>query len=79
MLNVSKTIQQQYLREGSQNEVYLPFGVRQQIDKKIREKNVDETLFNDAIKHVEQILKNDPYVRFLQSKAYTQLLSKLTR
>lgn len=79
MFNMGRTIQQQYLREGSHNEVYLPFGVRSAIDKNIREKTVDETLFDDAVKHVEQILKNDPYVRFLQSKSYTQLLSKLTR
>ncbi|KAI6171761.1 Peptidase M23 domain-containing protein [Aphelenchoides besseyi] len=60
------------------NQVYLPFGVRQQIEKRVRDKDVDETLFDDAVKHVEQILKNDPYVRFLQSNAYTQLLAKLT-
>ncbi|KAI6189325.1 Regulator of G-protein signaling rgs-3 [Aphelenchoides fujianensis] len=78
MLNLGRTIQQQYLREGSHTEVYLPFGVRQQIEKRVRDKEVDETLFDDAVKHVEQIL-NDPYVRFLQSNAYTQLLAKLTR
>ncbi|KAI6196331.1 hypothetical protein M3Y94_01096400 [Aphelenchoides besseyi] len=60
------------------NQVYLPFGVRQQIEKRVRDKDVDDTLFDDAVKHVEQILKNDPYVRFLQSNAYTQLLAKLT-
>ncbi|KAI6184702.1 Regulator of G-protein signaling rgs-3 [Aphelenchoides bicaudatus] len=79
MLNMGRTIQEQYLREGAHNEVYLPFGVRQQILKRIREKTVDETLFDDAVKHVEQILKNDPYVRFLQSKPYIQLMAKLTR
>lgn len=36
---------------------------------------VDETLFEDAIKHVEQVLRNDPYVRFLQSKEYQELLN----
>ncbi len=55
----------------------MPFGLRQRIDKKIRDKDVDETLFDDAVKHVEQILKNDPYVRFLQSTDYIDLLSRL--
>lgn len=55
----------------------MPFGLRQKIEKKIKEKDVDETLFDDAVKHVEQILKNDPYVRFLQSKEYQNLLEKL--
>ena len=48
--------------------MFLPFGLRQRVEKKIREKHVDETLFDDAVKHVEQILKNDPYVRFINSK-----------
>jgi hypothetical protein len=51
--------------------------MRQRIEKKIREKDVDETLFDESVKHVEQILKNDPYVRFLQSKDYNDLLAKL--
>uniref|UniRef100_A0A915DYL2 RGS domain-containing protein n=1 Tax=Ditylenchus dipsaci TaxID=166011 RepID=A0A915DYL2_9BILA len=77
MLNMGRTIQQQFLREGAHNEVFLPFGLRQRVEKKIKEKDVDETLFDDAVKHVEQILKNDPYVRFLQSKDYKELLAKL--
>ncbi|VDL87437.1 unnamed protein product [Nippostrongylus brasiliensis] len=35
-------------------EVFLPFGVRQVIERKIQEKDVDITLFDEAIKHVEQ-------------------------
>lgn len=58
-------------------QVFLPFGVRQLLEKRINEKDVDVTLFDDAIKHVEQVLKNDPYVRFLQSKEYSDLLDKL--
>ncbi|KAI1710080.1 regulator of G protein signaling domain-containing protein [Ditylenchus destructor] len=77
MLNMGKQIQLQFLKEGAPNEVFLPFGLRQKVDKRIKEKDVDETLFDDAVKHVEQILKNDPYVRFLQSKEYNQLLAKL--
>uniref|UniRef100_A0A0N4ZW79 RGS domain-containing protein n=1 Tax=Parastrongyloides trichosuri TaxID=131310 RepID=A0A0N4ZW79_PARTI len=77
MTNLGKNIQQQFLREGTHNEVFLPFGLRQTIEKKIQQKDVDITLFDEAIKHVEQILKNDPYVRFLQSKDYLNLLEKL--
>uniref|UniRef100_A0A1I8C130 RGS domain-containing protein n=1 Tax=Meloidogyne hapla TaxID=6305 RepID=A0A1I8C130_MELHA len=77
MLNMSRTIQQQFLREGAHNEVFLPFGLRQRVEKKIREKNVDDTVFDEAVKHVEQILKNDPYVRFINSKEYNDLLAKL--
>ncbi|KAF7637954.1 hypothetical protein Mgra_00002657 [Meloidogyne graminicola] len=77
MLNMSRTIQQQFLREGAHNEVFLPFGLRQRVEKKIREKNVDESVFDEAVKHVEQILKNDPYVRFINSKEYNDLLAKL--
>lgn len=58
-------------------QVFLPFGVRQFIEKKINDKDVDCTLFDEAIKHVEQVLKNDPYVRFLQSNEYIGLLEKL--
>nr|CAD2187571.1 unnamed protein product [Meloidogyne enterolobii] len=77
MLNMSRTIQQQFLREGAHNEVFFPFGLRQRVEKKIREKNVDDTVFDEAVKHVEQILKNDPYVRFINSKEYNDLLAKL--
>ncbi|CEF60013.1 Regulator of G protein signalling domain and Regulator of G protein signalling superfamily domain and Regulator of G-protein signalling, domain 1-containing protein [Strongyloides ratti] len=77
MANLGKNIQQQFLREGTHNEVFLPFGLRQTIEKKIQQKDVDITLFDEAIKHVEQVLKNDPYVRFLQSKEYLDLLEKL--
>uniref|UniRef100_A0A0N5BQ62 RGS domain-containing protein n=1 Tax=Strongyloides papillosus TaxID=174720 RepID=A0A0N5BQ62_STREA len=77
MSNLGKNIQQQFLREGTHNEVFLPFGLRQTIEKKIQQKDVDITLFDEAIKHVEQVLKNDPYVRFLQSKEYLDLLEKL--
>ncbi|KIH42378.1 hypothetical protein ANCDUO_27637, partial [Ancylostoma duodenale] len=58
-------------------QVFLPFGVRQVIEKKIQEKDVDISLFDEAIKHVEQVLRNDPYVRFLQSPQYLNLLAKL--
>ncbi|VDN02350.1 unnamed protein product [Thelazia callipaeda] len=77
MLNMGRNIQKQYLVEGTHNEIFLPFGVRQLIEKRIEEKDVDKTLFDDAVKHVEQILKNDPYVRFLQSSEYNNLLQKL--
>ncbi len=51
------------------------FPFRQAIDQKIRDRKIDGALFEDAVKHVEQVLRNDPYVRFLQSKEYTELLS----
>uniref|UniRef100_A0A914HEM1 RGS domain-containing protein n=1 Tax=Globodera rostochiensis TaxID=31243 RepID=A0A914HEM1_GLORO len=73
MQNMGRTIQQQFLREGAHNEVFLPFGLRQRVEKKIREKDADETLFDESVKHVELILKNDPYVRFLQSKEHKQI------
>uniref|UniRef100_A0A0M3HG60 DUF2179 domain-containing protein n=1 Tax=Ascaris lumbricoides TaxID=6252 RepID=A0A0M3HG60_ASCLU len=38
--------------------VFLPFGVRQFIEKKINDKDVDCTLFDEAIKHVEQKDRN---------------------
>ncbi|CAD5213960.1 unnamed protein product [Bursaphelenchus xylophilus] len=77
MQNMGKTIYNQYLREGAHNEIFLPFGVRQGVEKLLKEKEVDQHLFDNAIKHVEQLLKNDPYVRFLQSKEYNDLLAKL--
>ncbi|KIH57145.1 regulator of G protein signaling domain protein, partial [Ancylostoma duodenale] len=63
--------------EPWEQKVFLPFGVRQVIEKKIQEKDVDISLFDEAIKHVEQVLRNDPYVRFLQSPQYLNLLAKL--
>ncbi|VBB26495.1 unnamed protein product [Acanthocheilonema viteae] len=77
MLNMSRNIQKQYLVEGTTNEIFLPFGLRQVIDNRIETKNVDNTLFDEAVKYVEQVLKNDPYVRFLQSTEYNDLLDKL--
>uniref|UniRef100_A0A0R3RIL5 RGS domain-containing protein n=1 Tax=Elaeophora elaphi TaxID=1147741 RepID=A0A0R3RIL5_9BILA len=77
MLNMGRNIQKQYLVEGTANEIFLPFGLRQVIDSRIEAKDVDNTLFDEAVKHVEQVLKNDPYVRFLQSAEYNDLLVKL--
>ncbi|KAK6104853.1 Regulator of G protein signaling domain family protein [Brugia pahangi] len=77
MLNMGRNIQKQYLVEGTTNEIFLPFGLRQVIDNRIETKDVDSTLFDEAVKHVEQVLKNDPYVRFLQSTEYNDLLVKL--
>ncbi|CAD6192556.1 unnamed protein product [Caenorhabditis auriculariae] len=77
MLNLGKVILNTYLAEGTLNEVFLPFGVRQVIERRITDKDIDITLFDEAIKHVEQVLRNDPYVRFLQSDQYLGLLSKL--
>ncbi|KJH46739.1 regulator of G protein signaling domain protein [Dictyocaulus viviparus] len=76
-LNAGKSCLNTFLAEGANNEVFLPFGVRQVIERKIHDKDVDITLFDEAIKHVEQVLRNDPYVRFLQSPQYLNLLSKL--
>ncbi|VDM60408.1 unnamed protein product [Angiostrongylus costaricensis] len=76
-LNAGKSCLNTFLAEGANNEVFLPFGVRQVIEKKIHEKDVDISLFDEAIKHVEQVLRNDPYVRFLQSPQYLNLLAKL--
>uniref|UniRef100_A0A914RRN4 RGS domain-containing protein n=1 Tax=Parascaris equorum TaxID=6256 RepID=A0A914RRN4_PAREQ len=39
MLNMGRNIQKQYLVEGTHNEVFLPFGVRQFIEKKINDKD----------------------------------------
>ncbi|VDN43084.1 unnamed protein product [Gongylonema pulchrum] len=79
MLNMGRNIQKQYLVEGAHNEViyFCHSGVRQLIEKRINEKDVDSTLFDEAVKHVEQVLRNDPYVRFLQSTEYNDLLAKL--
>ncbi|VDL64372.1 unnamed protein product [Nippostrongylus brasiliensis] len=76
-LTAGKSCLNTFLAEGANNEVFLPFGVRQVIERKIQEKDVDITLFDEAIKHVEQVLRNDPYVRFLQSPQYLDLLAKL--
>ncbi|ETN75298.1 regulator of G protein signaling domain protein [Necator americanus] len=76
-LTAGKSCLNTFLAEGANNEVFLPFGVRQVIEKKIQEKEVDISLFDEAIKHVEQVLRNDPYVRFLQSPQYLNLLAKL--
>lgn len=76
-ITAGKSCLNTFLAEGANNEVFLPFGVRQVIERKIQEKDVDITLFDEAIKHVEQVLRNDPYVRFLQSPQYLELLAKL--
>uniref|UniRef100_A0A914VN64 RGS domain-containing protein n=1 Tax=Plectus sambesii TaxID=2011161 RepID=A0A914VN64_9BILA len=77
MANMGKQIQRQYLIEGSSNEVFLPFAVRQSVEQQLSgDKTVDRTLFDEAIKHVEQVLRNDPYVRFLQSPEYLELFDK---
>uniref|UniRef100_A0A0K0DR20 RGS domain-containing protein n=1 Tax=Angiostrongylus cantonensis TaxID=6313 RepID=A0A0K0DR20_ANGCA len=54
-LNAGKSCLNTFLAEGANNEVFLPFGVRQVIEKKIQEKDVDISLFDEAIKHVEQV------------------------
>ncbi|UMM18610.1 hypothetical protein L5515_014593 [Caenorhabditis briggsae] len=77
MNNLGRVILNTYLAEGTANEVFLPFGVRQVIERRIQDNNIDITLFDEAIKHVEQVLRNDPYVRFLQSAQYNTLLGKL--
>jgi len=77
MLNMARSIHDQFLKEGCTNEVFLPFGLRQNLIKRIKDKDVDLSLFEDAAKHVEQVLKNDPYVRFLASNNYRALLTKL--
>uniref|UniRef100_A0A7E4W4D2 RGS domain-containing protein n=1 Tax=Panagrellus redivivus TaxID=6233 RepID=A0A7E4W4D2_PANRE len=77
MQNMARSIHDQFLKEGCSNEVFLPFGLRQNLIKRIKDKDVDLTLFDEATKHVENVLKNDPYVRFLQSNNYKQLLEKL--
>ncbi|CAI5442525.1 unnamed protein product [Caenorhabditis angaria] len=77
MQNLAKVILNTYLAEGTLNEVFLPFGVRQVVERRINDKESDISLFDEAIKHVEQVLRNDPYVRFLQSSQYTNLLAKL--
>uniref|UniRef100_A0A1I7XT47 RGS domain-containing protein n=1 Tax=Heterorhabditis bacteriophora TaxID=37862 RepID=A0A1I7XT47_HETBA len=76
-LTAGKSTMNTFLAEGANNEVFLPFGVRQVIERKIQSKEVDITLFDEATKHVEQVLRNDPYVRFLQSPQYLGLLAKL--
>ena len=58
-------------------QVFLPHGVRNNLLKLIKEKDITATLFDDAIKYVEQVLRNDPYVRFLQSDTYKNLLSRI--
>ena len=47
------------------------------IERRVEDKDVDIAIFDEAVKHVEQILRNDPYVRYLQSPQYADLLSKL--
>ncbi|KAF8363616.1 rgs-3 [Pristionchus pacificus] len=68
-----------FLTEGTPNEVFLPFGTKQVIDARVLDEQIDITLFDEATKHVEQVLRNDPYVRFLQSAEYDNLCAKLTR
>ncbi|CAI4223146.1 unnamed protein product [Auanema sp. JU1783] len=79
MSNLAKVILNTYLAEGASNEVFLPFGVRQVIERRIEDKDVDISIFDEAIKHVEQVLRNDPYVRFLQSPQYMGLIAKLKK
>uniref|UniRef100_A0AC35G1A4 RGS domain-containing protein n=1 Tax=Panagrolaimus sp. PS1159 TaxID=55785 RepID=A0AC35G1A4_9BILA len=74
---MARSIYDQFLKEGIPNEVFLPHGVRNNLLRLIKEKEIDATLFDDAIKYVEQVLRNDPYVRFLQSDTYKDLLNRL--
>ena len=57
MVNLARVIMQTYLAEGASNEVFLPFGVRQVIQKRLDDNDIDLVLFDDAIKHVEQVLR----------------------
>ncbi|KAH7694422.1 Protein RGS-3 c, partial [Aphelenchoides avenae] len=75
--NVGRAIQSEYLLEGAHKEVHLPLGFRDRIAKKVREKAVDVTLFDEAVKHVEEKMKAENYTLFIQSKAYVELLQKL--
>ncbi|TMS35900.1 hypothetical protein L596_003192 [Steinernema carpocapsae] len=77
MQNMARSIFQEYFTEGTPNEIFLPYGMREMIARKVKNKEVDMTLFDGATKHIEEILKNDPYVRFLQSKEYRDLLDRL--
>ncbi|VDD96385.1 unnamed protein product [Enterobius vermicularis] len=77
MLSMAKNIQRQYLVEGTSHEVFLAFGIRQLIEKRIKDDDIDASLFDDAIKHVEKVLKTEPYHRFINSEEYKNLLHKL--
>ncbi|KAK0396222.1 hypothetical protein QR680_001625 [Steinernema hermaphroditum] len=77
MQNMARSIFQEYFTEGTSNEIFLPYGMREMIARRVKNKEVDMTLFDGATKHIEEILKNDPYVRFLQSKEYRDLLDRL--
>ncbi|GMR38875.1 hypothetical protein PMAYCL1PPCAC_09070 [Pristionchus mayeri] len=79
MITQAKDIIATFLTEGTPNEVFLPFGTKQLIDAKIADDDIDISLFDEATRHVEQVLRNDPYVRFLQSAEYENLVAKLTR
>ncbi|GMS86792.1 hypothetical protein PENTCL1PPCAC_8967, partial [Pristionchus entomophagus] len=79
MIAQAKDIIAVFLKEGGESEVFLPFGCKQLIDTKVAEDKIDIGLFDEATKHIEQVLRNDPYVRFLQSEEYYSLCDKLTR
>ncbi|GMT15521.1 hypothetical protein PFISCL1PPCAC_6818, partial [Pristionchus fissidentatus] len=79
MVTQAKDIIATFLQEGTINEVFLPFGTKQVIESKVADDLVDINLFDEATRHIEQVLRNDPYVRFLQSAEYENLCAKLTR
>uniref|UniRef100_A0A183VA95 Regulator of G-protein signaling rgs-3 n=2 Tax=Toxocara canis TaxID=6265 RepID=A0A183VA95_TOXCA len=67
----------QFILEGADEEVFLPFEVRNLIQEKLMQGRVDANLFEEAIRYVATILKNDAYIRFLQSDEYRDLLARL--
>ena len=57
--------------------MFVPVPTRKLIDQKLTTgKGVDNKLFNQASKQVEQALRNDAYVRFLQSDEYIELFER---
>ncbi|GMT34987.1 hypothetical protein PFISCL1PPCAC_26284, partial [Pristionchus fissidentatus] len=78
MMTLAKDIISIFLREGA-NEVYLPYSIKEKIERRVANGLVAIDLFDEAIRHIEQALRNDPYVRFLLSPEYKNLCAKLTR
>ncbi|GMT06442.1 hypothetical protein PENTCL1PPCAC_28616, partial [Pristionchus entomophagus] len=75
----AKAIIADFLTDRVTKEIYVPHYVKDAIALNVASNKIEISLFDEATQYVEQILRNDPYVRFIQSPGYLNLLNSLTR
>lgn len=74
----AKHIQRQFLGHDCPYEVHVPAAMLAEIGSKLEhESKIKTDLFDEALKCIEVVLRNDPYYRFLKSSDYRDLLKWL--